>query len=199
MTEWMYRLAVLCGLSIFAAGCLSTPTIELIQYYTIDPALQPAALASTGKSLGIRPLVGARPYQLQVAYKEEPNRLAYFFRAEWAESPPTLVTRALSDALNDLGAFTDVGDAANMTRPDYVLTGELRRFEADYTAEPCAVVEVSFAIRETSGTAAQWEGIVQATAPLSGGPDSADLEEVAAALSDAVTQLVAEICQQIAG
>ena len=183
-------------------ACLSTPTIAPARYYTLTPNTDVDPGTPAGKSLGIRPLVGAKPYRAEVAYTAEPNRLSYFQRAEWAELAPTVVNRALRDGIAGLGRFTDVGDAADMARPDYVLTGELRRFEADYTAEsPRAVVEVSINIRETAGSGTLWEGLVSADAPLFEAqpgvkePHSdAMLVDVAKAMSAAITDLVQQVC-----
>ena len=199
MNPIFYRVAAAVGAPLLLAGCLSTPTVTPTRYYTLNVAPHAETGTPTGKTLGIRPLASARPYKLEVAYKNDPNRLAYFPRAEWAETPATVVNRALMDNIRSLGMFDDVGDAADMARPDYILTGELRRFEADYTtAEARAVVEVAIAIRSTDSPGTLWEGLVTAETPLPPSGESADnVDVIAQAMSDAVSALVAKVCAQL--
>jgi len=192
---------MLLGASFLVAGCLSTPSITSTRFYTLEVAPQTAQGEPLGKTLGVRPLSSARPYKLEIAYKNESNRLAYFPRVEWAESPATVVNRALADSLRDLGLFDDVGDAADMVRPDYILTGELRRFDADYTlSSPRAVVEVSISIRSTARPGTLWEGLVKADAPLApfdNDLSATDVAPIAKAMSDAVTTLVESVCAEL--
>lgn len=201
MKAELSRRAVLCGIPLALAGCLSTPSVVPTRYYTLHIEAPLEAGLSTGKSLGIRPLTSARPYKLEIAYKAESHRLAYFSRAEWADTPATAVNRALTDAIRSLEVFSDVGDAADMVRPDYILTGELRRFEADYTTEsPHAVVELSLAIRDSMGQGAFWEGLLSAHTPLPPGlPDGSpsNVDAIAAAMSAAVSTLIVDCCIQI--
>lgn len=204
----MYPLPRLLGAApivLLLSGCLTTATIVPTRYFTLAPDVHVESLAPSGKSLGIRPLVGARPYKLEMAYAEEANRLAYFQRAEWAELPPLMVNRALTDALANLNRFSDVGDAANMARPDYILTGELRRFEADYTGGlPRAVVELTAVVRDLVADTALWQGHLTVEVPLEGGAalspnrnSDESLAAVAQGLSDAVSKLVGQICTEI--
>ncbi len=200
MNRTLLRSIPLMGLLALATGCLSTPTIAPTQYYTLNVETRVTGGTPTSKTLGIRPLASARPYKLEIAYTAEPNRLSYFPRAEWAEAPSIVINRALKDSIRALGAFVDVGDAADMVRPDYILTGELRRFEADYTGtEPRVVVEVALAIRSTSGPGTLWEGLANAEAPLP--PNDSSTEHVAAvaqAMSEAVSMLIERVCGHLA-
>lgn len=188
------------------AGCLSSGPIEPTRYFTIAPEFPIEAGAPGGKSLGIRPLVGARPYKLEIAYTKEPNRLAYYPRAAWAELPATMVNRALTDALLRTKAFSDVGDAANMNRPDYILTGELRRFEADFTGEqPVAVVALSADVRGTGNGENVWQGHFTIAVPLETSVVSGEeplasdgaVTAVAQGLSKAVAELVTRISTEL--
>lgn len=189
---------------ICLAGCLTTPTVEPLRYYTLTPELPSVSGVPADATLGIRPIVGARPYRVEMAYTASENQIAYFRRGEWAESPAVMLNRTLTDAIEATGIFRDVGDAANMARPDYILTGELRRFEADYTADtPQATVEASFAIRKAAGQEALWNGVLRASAPLShtvaAGKSANDdvLADVTRAMSAAVSRLVTEMCEEL--
>lgn len=195
------RQTILGCFALALAGCLSTPVVTPIRYYTVRPEISVAPAESSGTTLGIRPLASARPYKVEIAYTAEPNRLAYFPRAEWAETPAAVLDRALLQGIQQLGRFRDAGNAAVMARPDYMLTGELVRFEADFTGEaPEAVVEVHLVVREGGGVANTWEGQLLASVPLDGAnpaPPVSDtaLARLAQAMSEAVAAIVADACE----
>lgn len=199
-------LATLLGLGLTASGCLTASTISAARFYTITPSPTVAPMASSGKSLGIRPLIGAKPYKLAIAYTNADNRLAYFQNAEWADLPATMLNRSLSDGLIKLGAFSEVDDAANMNRPNLILTGELRRFEADYNREtPAAIVEMSCIVRDVESGASLWQGYVSAETPLPPSEETANLHSdaslasVAEAMTVSVSKVVQEACEKIGG
>ena len=185
-------------------GCLTSTTISPARYYTIQPSVVIEPLASSEKSLGIRPLLGAKPYKLAIAYTNADNRLAYFQNAEWADLPATMLNRALTDGLIRLGAFSQVDDAANMNRPNLILTGELRRFEADYNREtPAAVVEMICTVRDVESDTSVWQGYVTAETPLPAATEGASLSAdarlatVADAMSTSVSTVVKQACEKI--
>jgi ABC-type uncharacterized transport system auxiliary subunit len=191
--------AILIGLSIVLTGCLTASTIAAARYYTITPAPAIETLESSGKPLGVRPLIGAKPYKLAIAYTAADNRLAYYQNAEWADLPATMLNRALMDGLIKLGAFSEVDDAANMKRPSFILTGELRRFEADYNREtPAAVVEMIAIVRDVETGTSLWQGYVTGETPLPVAEADANLHSDAslAAVAEAMTQSVSSVVEQ---
>ena len=184
------------------SGCLTPNSVEPTRYYTVDAAPQSPGEAATELSLGMRALVAARPYKLEIAYRAEANRLAYFPRSEWAELPGTLVSRSLMDAIAASKIFSDAGDAATMARPDFIFTGELRRFEADYTGDtPKFVVTISGSIRATGEGKNLWMDEVEARVPLENaspyGASDASLADIARAASEAVALVSSELCSRI--
>lgn len=188
------------------SGCLTGGTIQAMRYYTVAPKPVITPGANTGKSLGVRPLIGAKPYKAAIAFAAEDNRLGYYQNAEWADLPATTVNRALVDGLIQLGAFSEVDDAANMSRPDLILTGELRRYEADFTREtPAAVVEVSCTLRDQISGASLWQGYQRAETPLAleatgeSRHSDAALAAVATAMEQSVAALVTATTEAIAG
>lgn len=197
-------LGLLVTTTATISGCLTATTISPARYYTITPEIAVKAIASSEKSLGIRPLIGAKPYKLAIAYTAEDNRLAYYQNAEWADLPATMVNRALTDGLIKLEGFSEVDDAANIARPNYILTGELRRFEADYNREvPAAVVEIICIIRDTESGTSLWQGYLIGDSPLPAGEEGASLHSdtslagVAEAMSDSVASVVQQACEKI--
>lgn len=199
-------LSMTFAMSIALEGCLSASTITPTRYYTVTASPAVEAKASTGKSLGIRPLIGAKPYKLAIAYTAADNRLAYFLNAEWADLPATVMNRCMTDGLTRLGAFSEVDDAANIARPALILTGELRRFEADYNREnPVVIVEVSCIVRDTESDNAVWQGYLTAETPLpasargTGMHSDENLAAVAEAMGQSVGSVVEQACKAIGG
>jgi ABC-type uncharacterized transport system auxiliary subunit len=183
-------------------GCLTPGTIEPTRYYTLSPTTVPGDETGVDQTLGIRPLIGAKPYKLEMAYRAEKNRLAYFVDAEWAELPATLVSRALSDSIIESRLFSDAGDAADMARPDFVLSGELRRFEADYTGEaPLFIATIAVSVRETGTGERRWHDLIEARVPLKAGrlndAGETDYSDIARGASLAVSQLSAAVCEAL--
>jgi ABC-type uncharacterized transport system auxiliary subunit len=198
--------AALTGVSIVLSGCLTASTIAAARYYTITPTPTIETRASSGKPLGVRPLIGAKPYKLAIAYTAADNRIAYFQNAEWADLPATMLNRALMDGLIRLGSFSEVDDAANMNRPTYILTGELRRFEADYNREtPAAVVEMLAIVRNVETGNSLWQGYVTGETPLPVAEAGANLHSdaslaaVAEAMTESVARVVEQACAKIGG
>jgi ABC-type uncharacterized transport system auxiliary subunit len=189
-------------LTILLAGCLTPAAIEPTRYYTVSPAPVEPGDAASSKSLGIRPLIAAKPYKLEIAYRAETNRLAYFPQAEWAELPATMVIRAIADSIARNRLFADVGEATAMARPDFVFTGELRRFEADYTGDtPEFVLAISASIRATGSGEGLWQEQIEVRVPLNDteeeGITSDTLTDIARAASEAVGQLALEVCTRL--
>ncbi len=182
--------AVLCGLS----SCLTAGTISPTRYYAVEPQIEVAAVEQVPCTLGLRALASARPYDTRMAYRDSDLRIGYR-DTEWAELPSHVVTRALDDAIDATGRFSDSGNAIDMARPDLMLTGELRRFYEDRGGTPAkAVVELGLEVREARGEAAPWDAIIRAEVPIEGAEASA----VAIAMSEAVAQAVREAAAEIA-
>lgn len=189
-------------LAMLAASCLTPKTIKPTQYYTVTPDTVESGDVKSPLTLGIRPLIAARPYKLEVAYRADPNRLAYLRNAEWAELPGTVVSRALADAITRSNFFQDAGDANDMTRPDAYFTGELRRFEADFARDdPQFVITIVASIRMAGEGNAIWHEHIDVEIPLDVGSDSISNDEaatgIARAASDAISQLSIRLCASI--
>ncbi|MCF6284621.1 MAG: ABC-type transport auxiliary lipoprotein family protein [Candidatus Hydrogenedentes bacterium] len=189
-------------LATLLAGCLTPAAIEPTRYYTLSPTPVETGDVASSKSLGIRPLIAAKPYKLEIAYRAETNRLAYFPQSEWAELPATMVIRAIADSIACNRLFADVGEATAMARPDFVFTGELRRFEADYAGDtPEFVLSISASIRATGSGEGLWQDLIEVRVPLSGtaAEEITDdtLTDIARAASEAVSQLALEVCTRI--
>ena len=172
------------------AGCLAPRGVPT-RHYAIEPAIRVPRAATVACTVGVRPLLVARPYKLPMAYRSAGYRLAYRAQEEWTEHPGDVVTRAVTDALTATHRFSDVGDAAEMAQPDWVLTGEVRKFHENRAVDPpTAEVEVRLELRETRGRGLLWADRLDVAVPLA--DDSAE------ALADAMNAAVAQFAETAA-
>jgi len=188
-------LLLLSALAMLAAGCL-TSSYTPSTYYALAPSIDVEAVDGGSESLGVRPLAAAQPYKRrQMAYREGPYTLGYYENDEWAELPADTVTRALMDAVVATQRFHDVGYAVDLAAPEYVLTGELRRFDevrADdgWTAE----CEMRLVLRKGAQRDLVWADVLTAREPVESHAPAA----FAAAMSRAIARLVRTAAAHIA-
>ena len=188
------RVAVcIVALLVFGAGC-TTPQYVPAKKYRLEIHPQVSEASPSGKSLGVRPLDPATPYKLRIVFRESEYLLGSYETSEWAEPPRDMVTRALCDALTATKRFKDVGNAADMAAPDFILTGELRRFDEVRTATPwVAECEVRFEVRQANENNAVWAQTFSAKEPLANN----DVTALPAAMSRAVSTIVQQATEGI--
>jgi len=187
----MKRAQFILLLIMALAGCLTTRNVVQTRYYALDPPVSVDPATPLNQTLGIRPLSAARPYKLTMAYLDENHRLGYRQGEEWAEAPTEVATRAVTDALIALARFSDVGNAAEMARPDLLLTGEIRKFHEDRTVAPAqAQIEVRLELRQARSNTALWADTLRAQAPVQ--------DREAGTLAEAMNQALALIAQEVA-
>jgi len=195
----IHALKKLCAaalLPLVLAGCLTPGEVALKRQFLLAPKLEIAPATPTPHTLGVRPLVSARPYTLNMLYAGEDGALLPRADVFWAEEPSATVSRALRDGLAQSGRFADVGDAADLSRPEYTLTGELRKFHEDRgRAAPVAVVEVRLELRQPRAAQQVWSATLQASAPLAG----ASAADLARAMEKATADVVAQVSAAING
>jgi ABC-type uncharacterized transport system auxiliary subunit len=185
----MYRISIV-ALLVAAAGC-TTPTYDPVTSFAVEPKIEVPQATPTADVLGIRPLDYGRPYRQPIAYRDKGLILGTFDTYEWAELPRDIVTRALVDAIGASKKFQDVGLAALMPKPNLLLTGQLRKFDLDKTADPWkAQVEVSLSLRPAFEPTVVWSDTLTASTPLA--------TNDVAALPEAMSQAVADIATQAA-
>lgn len=181
---------------LLLSGCLTSPAYTPIAQYRIelaDPVEAANPRAHTG-SLGLRPLTAAPALSRDMNYIEDNGRWRALPNAQWAEPPAAVAARALHDGLAASGAFEDVGVAADMSLPDYVLTGELRHFEVDRRTEPAtAHVAFTYNVRRALAADVLAAGEAAARAPL----PSDDAPGFAAGLKAALAEALAEATRDI--
>jgi ABC-type uncharacterized transport system auxiliary subunit len=123
------------------------------------------------------------------------SQIAVSGLSQWAERPRDTVVRALMDGLVASERFADVGYASAMSVPNYVLTGELRRFDLDRTEEAWrAVCQVRIEVRGLRGERLLWADTVTESEALV----TNDMSALPSAMAVAVTRLVERSVESIA-
>ena len=187
------RFRLLIMLSI-AAGC-ATPRFTPPTKYFLAPDVKIAAAPALDKTLGIRPVIAARPYKQKIVYRDAGFVLGEYNTGEWAELPADVLTRALMDAIVATHHYKDVGNAADLSVPDLVLTGELRKFDVVRAAESwTAECEVRLELRDAQQPQAVWAETLNESEPL----ERNDLAALPAAMSHAVERVVKRAAEAIA-
>lgn len=181
-------LAVLALSAMVLSGCLSAGEVKPVNYYFLDPPLNVENRTPGNDTLGVHPLNTALPLDRRMAYRTEGAKVGYR-TTEWADRPGDAATRALLDALVASQRFRDVGLASEMSRPDLVLTGELRRFYENRTVSPAtAEAEIRFELRKARDNAGVWSETLHVEKPI----DGEDATALAAAMSQALGELISK-------
>lgn len=177
------------------SGCFGAQTISPTRYYPVVPAITVNAAEAAPFTLGVRPLAAARPYRMPVAYLDDSGLMLFRSDDSWAELPGDTATRAVQDALRETGRFEDVGDAADMSRPHLILTGELRKFhELREASSSHAEVELYIEVREVRGARLIWSGAIHVRETLTG----SGMPEIAEAMGLALGRAVSQAANAIA-
>jgi len=188
------RYAILI-VTLIAAGCL-TPRFTPPTKYFLQPGVNVTAAQTLDKTLGIRPIVAARPYKQKIVYRDAGFVLGEYSAAEWAELPADVLTRVLTDAIVATHHYKDVGNAADLSAPDLILTGELRKFDIVRAAEPWkAECEVRLELRDAQQPQAIWADTLTESEPL----ERNDLAAVPAAMGRAVERVVKRAAEAMGG
>ncbi len=203
----MRRIAILIysplALMLLLTGCMTTRTVEPLAYYTLNPQISVEPGQETSATLGIRPLMSARPYNLAMAFQRDDHVLSYRAYDQWAEQPSAVLTRAIRDSLLASNRFADVGLATEMSRPDYLLTGEVLKFHEQISADQnTAELAVRIEIRKARDVELLLAETFQRIVPISASTGDATAyntrEAFAVAMNSAIEELAVELGARIA-
>ena len=181
----MAGLLALCMLGV--AGCLTPQNYTPISQFTIEPNIAdiPESVSSDA-TLGIRRFSAAQPLKRDIFYRDPNLRVGNLLDAQWAESPADMMTRFVFDAAAASGRFQDIGLATDLSRPTFLLTGDVRRFNLDRTQDPWrAECQVHFELRAVANGQAAWSQTLSASVPL--------IENTTPSLPQAMSQAAAAV------
>lgn len=190
----MYRWIAL-PLLLPLAACFGG-TYQPDVYFAVEPApaVTPAAEPSP-HTLGIRGLEAPVMLRRPMVYRDGDYRLKTYDGALWAEEPARMLTHALTNAIRESNRFADTAPAGTMRMPDYLLTGSLERFEEVRDGlEAAAVCAVRVEVRHRDTGSLLYGASLEARVPM----DGTSHEAYAAAMSQAVTQVVTQAVEGIA-
>jgi ABC-type uncharacterized transport system auxiliary subunit len=172
------------------AGCLSPNEVTLTRYYVLEPEppAPPASSQPLPVTLGVRHLDSARPFKVPMVYRTQDEMLEFRLQESWTEAPSDVLTRALIDALVDSHRFADTGRSEEMARPDYQLTGEVRKCYENRAHTPAtADLEIRIVVREARGAEKILDQVFSASVPMQ--------EDTAPALARAMSQAATTVIQ----
>jgi ABC-type uncharacterized transport system auxiliary subunit len=185
--------ALIVLVTVLAVGC-ATSTYVPTSYYAIDPQISVEQAPPIDATIGLRPLSSPRTYSKGIVAREADLEVVYIPHVSWTEEPHNMVARALTDAIAGTQRFEDVGNAADMFAPTYVLTGQLRRFDILREETPWqALCEVRLELRAGQKREPVWQDTLQVSVPVQG----EDVSAAARALSQAVAELATSAANAI--
>jgi cholesterol transport system auxiliary component len=145
LTSRRLLLTGVCGLALAGCGGLIGPP-EAPRLFVLNPVPQPAPGAKVDWALSIAlPDASAGLDSQRIAITRPPVGLDYYADAEWPDRLPALVQSTLLQAFEASGRIEAVAPDNDGTRADYILSTDLRDFEARYDQPdgiPVAVVRI---------------------------------------------------------
>lgn len=177
-----------------ASACGARPDIRYYQLQ-IDERAMARSERDSVLVFAIETMVGDSAYEdPRIVYRTSPYRLDYYHYHRWSSPPGVMLSDFLRDAYEQTGYF-DAVVAGFSPNALVFLSGRLVAFEEVDVArdEWIARVKLNLFLREQSGEVV-WSDTLTQEAPVH------DLtpEGVAAAMSHAVTRIVADTAPQIA-
>jgi len=178
-------------------GCLTPQKYTPLAQYTIDPDLTDLPnVDASDDTLGIRRFSAAQPLKRDIFYRDADLRVGNLLDAQWAEFPADMMTRYIFDAAAASGRFHDVGLATDLSRPTFLLTGDLRKFDLDRSQDPWhAECQIHFELRSVSNSRAAWTETLTASVPLSENTIPALPQAMSNATTAVIHQAVTAIAQ----
>jgi cholesterol transport system auxiliary component len=191
---------------LLLAGCSGglKSNLPISQVYVLRPTWSAPATAATAPAGSVQvtlPLAAAGLATDSIVVLRSGERLDYYRGARWAGATPGMLQTLAIDALRGTNRFAMVQSDAGPFASEFVLSLELRHFEAEYTGPgpPTAHVELVC----TFGKRGSRDVIASFTVDGKVAADADRLQAVVAAFEratgDALTQMAANISVSAAG
>ena len=159
------------------------------------PADFPATTRHVAAQLAIAaPYAPAAIDTARIAMSRSPTSLDYLADGDWTDRAPPLVQTALIEAFENSKAFKAVGPDSLDLRPDYVIEGDLRHFEAVYdssTGAPFAWVQIAVKLVRVPQHTILAETLISARQPAATNATPEIVLAFDGAMADAAKQVVA--------
>jgi cholesterol transport system auxiliary component len=190
------RRLILAALALAPAGCSSllagAPAPNL---YTLTPVptadFPPGGARVSWQLLVDAPVSTAALDSERIALSRSPTTIDYFADAAWTDHAPRLVQSFIVQSCENSGRVAAVGRESMALRADYILSTELRHFEADYSSgSPVAHIELAAKLVRAADRTIIAQQRFDATAPATANQVPAVVEAFNAALHQALRRLV---------
>ena len=139
------RRFVLAGLALAPASCSLLPQAGAPpKLYTLTPAsdFPPGGARVSWQLLIDAPASTAALDTARIALSRSPTTIDYFADAAWVDRAPLMLQSLLVQSFENSGRIAAVARDSLMLRADYILSTELRHFEADYAAAAAPTARV---------------------------------------------------------
>jgi len=178
--------------ALAACGILPKPPPPPQLYrLTPLPAPQIAARPIDAQLVIERPTAPAALDTERIVLSRNPNSIDYFADAAWTDHAPLLVQSLILQSFENSGRIAAVGRESMALRADYILSTELRHFEANYsTGSPVAHVEITAKLVKALDRNIVAQQRFDAAVPAKANQVPAVVEAFNAALHQALRQLV---------
>lgn len=138
--DWRWRLAPMVVMAALLAACGAPEPASRDRFFAHEPRVdvtpgKPAAgLTLLVNDLAARGFLGGR----QIVYRtaEDPQEVQRYYQLLWEEPPGRALAQELVGAVRAAGLFDLVITPAQRARADYILGGEVTRFEHLPTDRP---------------------------------------------------------------
>ncbi|MHC9085627.1 ABC-type transport auxiliary lipoprotein family protein [Luteimonas sp. RIT-PG2_3] len=192
----------LCLLPLLLAGALSGCASllgggderERSTIFALDPRVTPdPAWPSVDWQLSIATPTAPRMIDsFRILVRPNADELQVYKGANWAKTPPDMLQDTILRALEDSGKIKAVARQGSGIKAEYKLLIDIRRFEADYTAQGAATAQIEF----TAKLVYNADQTVVASRTFDQTESAADMSAVA--LSDAFSRALTTTTIQIA-
>ena len=127
----------------------------------------------------------------RIALLHNPARIEYYARSDWMDRAPLLVQAMMIQAFESSGRILSVGEGSANARTDYVLTTDLRDFQAEYFMGPLPEVHVGVTAKLVS---LKRRAIVALRKFDDGATAKADrIEDVVGAFAEALSKVLSDL------
>ena len=190
----MRSLVILC-LAAWCVSCASRPDIRYYQLRVDDDAMAKADEPSD-VVFSVEAMIGDSAYEdPRIVYRTSPYRLDYYHYHRWTAPPGVMISDFLRDAYAQSGYFDSVV-AGFSPEASVFLSGRVIAFEEVDVEKGrwLARVKMHLFLREAASGDVVWSRTVHEEVPVG----EQTPEGVAAAMSTAVTQIVADTAPEFA-
>jgi cholesterol transport system auxiliary component len=151
MKSGFFKSAIVTTLFLILAGCgtISIPgTKGTVNLYNLTPknTFNENLPYANWKLIVEEPITSGGLDSKRIALHPQPTEVKYFADARWTERAPEMIQTLLIESFTNSDRIATVGRNSASLRPDFILKGELREFQAEYfhgTAEPLVRVRLN--------------------------------------------------------